>query len=111
MVCAMKCGVAPAQPTYEHPSISDMNYIPVGQKKWMETEAQESIDPYCFQVSKFITRLLRHCQKVHREDDGAVHYDQVIDECKKEPFDNIAYRSVERKNFVNAPHWSIEQWI
>ena len=49
--------------------------------------------------------------KVHREDDGAVHHDQVIDECKKKQADNAEYRSVERKkDFVNAPLWSIEKW-
>ena len=65
-----------------------------------------------FQVSKFITRLLRHSQKVHREDDGAVHYDQVVDECKKNNSTNTGYWSVEmKKDFVNAPHWSIEKWI
>ena len=75
-------------------------------------ETQESNDSYCFHVSKFITRLLRHSKKVHREDDGAVHNDQVIDECKKKQFDNTEYWSVERKKeFVNVPHWSIEKWI
>ena len=78
----------------------------------IDIETQESYDPYCFQVSKFITRLLRHSQKVHREDDGAVHYDQVIDECKKKQYDYTEYWSVERKKeFVNAPHWPIEKWI
>ena len=73
---------------------------------------QESKDLYCFQVSKFITRLQRHSRKVHREDDGAVHYEQVFGECKKKQFDNTEYGSVEvKKDFVNAPHWSIEKWI
>ena len=33
-------------------------------------------------LSKFITRLPTQ-SKVYREEDGGVHYDQVIDECKK----------------------------
>ena len=57
--------------------------IPIGQRKWTDIETQESNDPCCFQVPKFITRLLRHRQGVQREADGAVHYDQVIDECQK----------------------------
>ena len=78
----------------------------------MDIETQESIDPYCFQVSHFITRQLRHSQKVHREDDGSVHQDQVIDECKKKQIDKTEYSSFERKKeFVNAPHWSIEKRI
>ena len=31
----------------------------------------------------FISRLLRRSKQVNREEDGAVHYDQVVDECKK----------------------------
>ena len=53
--------------------MSDVNFIPIGKKKWIDIETQESNDPCCFQVSKFITQLLRHNQNVHREDDGAVH--------------------------------------
>ena len=63
-------------------------------------------------MSKFITRLLRHSQQVYRQEDGAVHYDQVIDECKKRQSDNAGYCLDEmKKHFVNAPHWSIEKWI
>ena len=61
---------------------------------------------------KFITRILRHSQEVYREADGGVHHDQVIDECKKKQSDNTGYWSDEmRKDFVNAPHWSIEKWV
>ena len=50
-------------------------------------------------------------KKVYREADGAVHYDQVIDECKKRQSDSTAYWSDDmKKDFVNAPHWSIEKW-
>ena len=39
-------------------------------------------------------------------------HDQVIDECKKKQSDNAGYWSDEmKKDFVNAPHWSIEKWI
>ena len=54
----------------------------------------------------------RHSQEVYREADGAVHHDQVIDECKKKQSDNTGYWSDEmKKEFVNAPHWSIEKWV
>ena len=87
-----------------------MNSNFVGQRKWIHIETQESNDPYCFQVSKCITRLQRQSQEVYREADGAVHYDQVIDECKKKQFDNTEYSSVEmKKDFVNAPQWLIEK--
>ena len=102
---------AKAGPILKPSSTSGWDFIPMKQIKWMDIETQESNDPCCFQVSKFITRLLRHSQTVHREDDGAVHHDQVIDECKKKHFDNTEYWSVEmKKDFVNAPHWSIDKW-
>ena len=63
-------------------------------------------------MSKFITRLLRHSQQVYRQEDGAVQYDQVIDECKKRQSDNAGYcLNEKKKHFVNAPHWSLEKWI
>ena len=79
------------------------------QRQWIDIEIQESKDPCCFQVSKFITRLLRHSQQVNREEDAEVYYDQVIDECNEKQSDDTGYRSGEmKKDFVNAPHWSIE---
>ena len=49
-------------------------------------------------------------QKVHREAVGAVHYDQVIDECKKRQSENTGCWSDEmKKDFVNAPRWSIQK--
>ena len=74
---------AKARPTLNPSSTSGWDFIPIEQRQWIDIGTQESSDPYFFKVSKFITRLLRHCQKVYREADGAVHYDQVIDECKK----------------------------
>ena len=63
-------------------------------------------------MPKFITRLLRHRQGVQREADGAVHYDQVIDECQKKQLDNNEHWSVDtKKEFVNAPHLSLAEWI
>ena len=103
---------ATARPILKPSSISDVNCVPGGQRKWIDIETQESNAPYCFQVSKCITRLLRHTQELNREEDGGVHYDQVIDECKKKQSDNTEYWSDEmKKNFVNAPHWSIEKWV
>ena len=103
---------AKARPILKPSSTSGWDITPIEQRHWIDTETQESNDPYCFQVSKFITRLLRHSQEVYREADGAVHYDQVIDECKKKQSNNTGYWSDEmKKQFVNAPHWSIYKWI
>ena len=73
---------AKARPILKPSSTSGWGFILIGQRKWIDIETQESNDPCCFQMSKFITRLLRHSKKVHREDDGAVQYDPVMDECK-----------------------------
>ena len=63
-------------------------------------------------MSKCTTRLLRHSKQVRREEDGGVHYDQVIEECKKKSSDDTGYWSDEKKNqFALAPHWSLEKWI
>ena len=102
----------PIQEILRSSSISDVIFTPIEQRQWIDIETQESKDPLCFQVSKFITRLLRHSQKVFREADGAVHYVQIIIECKRRQSDNTGYWSDEmKKDFVNAPHWSIEKWI
>ena len=47
---------------------------------------------------KATTRLLRHDQSIRREDDGAVLFDDVLQEFKKKRFDG-------------ALQWSIDDWI
>ena len=110
-----KASVKPAEkatPILKPSSTSGWDVIPIEQRQWIVIEIQESKDPHCFQVSKFITRLLRHSQKGYREGDGAVHYDQVMDECKKKLLDNTGYWSDEmKKDSVNAPHWWIEKLV
>ena len=46
-----------------------------------------------------MTRLLRHDQTIARETDGAVKFDDMIEELKK------------KKKFDGALQWSIEDWI
>ena len=79
---------ARTRPTLKPSSTSGWDFTPIEQRQLIDIETKESDDLYCFQVSKFITRLQRHSQEVYRGADGAVHYDQVIDECKKRQFDN-----------------------
>ena len=101
--------VAKARPISQSSSTSGWDFTPMEQRQWIDIEIQESKDPCCFQVSKFITRLLRHSQQVNREEDAGVYYDQVVDECNEKQSDDTGYRSVEmKKDFVNAPHQSIE---
>ena len=74
---------AKARPILRPSSTSGWDSTPMEQRKWIDIEIEESEDPYFFQVSKFITRLLRHSQQINREEDAGVHYDKVIEECKK----------------------------
>ena len=103
---------AKTRPVLKPSSTSGWGFTPVEQRQWIDIGTQESQDPCCFQVSKFINRLLRHSEKVNRQDDGAVHCDQLIDECKKKLSDDARYWSVEMmKQFANAPFWPIDKWI
>ena len=53
--------------TVELPSI-----IPMNERKWIDIEPGES-SLSAYEVSKKVVNLRRHCQKIQREDDGAVH--------------------------------------
>ena len=48
-------------------------------------------------MPKFIIKLLRHDDAVHREDDGAVRVDDLAEKLKAK--------------FAGSPQWSIEAWI
>ena len=102
---------AKARPISKPSSTSGWDLTPNEQRQFIDIETQESKNPHCFHVSKFITRLLRHSQQVD-ERRCRSPLRQVIDECKKKQSDNTGYWSDEmKKDFVNAPHWSIEKWV
>ena len=50
-------------------------------------------------MTRVITRLLRHDQTVPRGIDGAIQYNDIIEECRK------------KKKFDGASQWSLEDWI
>ena len=54
----------------------------------------EKFSQGCFEVSKFMIRLLRHDDSVHREDDGAVRFDDLAEKFKAK-FDGISQWSIE----------------
>ena len=60
-------------------------------------ETQRSHDQKCFEVSK-ATRLPRYDQSVPRGSDGAIHHSDIINECRKQKFDD-------------ASQWLLEDWI
>ena len=63
-------------------------------KEWTDIESQRLHDEF----SKAITRLLRHDQSVPRGIDGAIHYNDIMEECRKKKFDG-------------ASQWLHEVWI
>ena len=64
--------------------------IPPRERKWIDIGTQRSQKQKCFPVSKAITRLLRHDQTVPRGSDGAIHYSDIIEECRKKKFDGAS---------------------
>ena len=49
--------------------------IPMNERKWIDIEpAESSLSLSAYEVSKKVSNLLRYCQTVQREDDGAVQF-------------------------------------
>ena len=71
------------KPTVTSTSVS----IPVLERKWIDIETQRAHDQKCFRVSNAITQLLQHDQSVPRGSDGAIHYNDIIEECRRKKFD------------------------
>ena len=82
------------KPTVTLTSVS----ILVLERKWIDIETQRSHDHKCYEVSEAIARFLRHDQSVPRGSDGAIQYDDIIEECRKKKFDD-------------ASQWLLEDWI
>ena len=73
---------AKAKPILKPASTSNSNFTPMKDRRWIEIEVQKSKDQSCYQMSKFITKLLRH-REVGREEDAGVPYDRIIEKCKE----------------------------
>ena len=72
--------------------------ISVLEREWIDIGTQRSHDHKCYEVSSAITRLLRHDQSVPPGIDGAIHCNDIIEECRKKKFDD-------------ASQWLLEDWI
>ena len=70
------------KPTVTLTSVS----IPVLERRCIDIGTQCSHDHKCYEVSKAMTRLLRHDQSVPRGSDGAIHYSDIIEECRRKKF-------------------------
>ena len=70
--------------------------IPVREREWIDINP-ERFRQYCFTASKFMIRLLRHDDTVHRQDDGAVRFDDLAELFKS--------------RFAGTSYWPIQAWI
>ena len=52
--------------------------VPYHERKWIDIEPGKFSQGW-FEVSKFVIRFLRHDNSVHREEDGAVRFDDLAD--------------------------------
>ena len=55
--------------------------ISIPERKWIHINP-EKFHEYYFAVSKAMIRLLRHGSSTPQEDDGAVRFDDLMEECK-----------------------------
>ena len=60
--------VAKAKPKPKYVVNSSIN-VPIRERKWIDSDPQQ-FDRSCFEVSKFMTRTLRHESSIPREEDG-----------------------------------------
>ena len=87
---------AKAKPQRKEPAGSSPRIIPTESRTWIDIEPGEySLSEY--EVSKKLIHLLRHSQKVHREEDGAVHFWRITEN--------------HQNPFAQSIHWSDDRWI
>ena len=85
---------AKAKPQRTEP-VDVPSIIPMNERKWIDIEpAESSLSAY--EVSKKLINLLRHCQTIQREDDGAVQFWRI--------------KSVIQNQFTQISHWSDDRW-
>ena len=73
--------VAKARPRLKPAVTLSSISIPLRASKWIDVDS-ERFRQDCFVLSKAIIRLLRHDQSVPPEDDGAVRFDEIMEEFK-----------------------------
>ena len=84
--------------------------IAMKDRRWIDIEVQKSKDQSCYQMSKFISDLLRH-REVGREEDAGVPHDRIIAKCKEKLSEDPRYWPNEVKQDLKmAPHWSAQKW-
>ena len=86
---------AKAKPQRREPAGSSPRIVSIERRTWTDIEPWK-YSSSGYEVSKKVMYLLRHSQKVHREEDGAVHFWRI-----KENLQN---------QFSHSPHWSDSKW-
>ena len=81
-------------------SNADTVAVPLHERKWVDVNPG-SYDHECYVITQAMTRLLRHDQNIPWETDGAVKYEDIVEEFNKK----------KRKKFEGAPQWSLNDWI
>ena len=85
---------AKAKPQKREP-VELPSIIPMNERKWIDIEPEES-SLSAYEVSKKVINLLRHCQTVQREDDGAVQFWRI--------------KNFLQDQFPRTAYWSDERW-
>ena len=73
--------VAKARPQLKFAVTLSPTSILVRERTWIDINP-EKLYEYCFAVSKAMIRLLRHDPSILQEDDGAVRFDDLMEEFK-----------------------------
>ena len=85
---------AKAKPQIREP-VDLPSIIPISERKSIDSEpAEPSLSAY--EISKKVIHLLRHCQTVQREDDGAVQFWRI--------------KNFLQNQFPQVPFWSDDRW-
>ena len=67
----------------------------MNERKWIDIDPEES-SLSAYEMSKKVINLLRHCQTVQREDDGAVQFWRI--------------KNYLRNHFPQNQYWSDDRW-
>ena len=82
---------AKAKPQRREPVDYSPSIIPMKERKWIDIEPGNSSLP-AYEISKKVIQLLRHSQRVQREDDGAVQFWRIKEHLQSQ--------------FPQVPYWS-----
>ena len=85
---------AKATPQRREP-IDVPSIIPMNERKWIDIEPGDS-SLSAYEISNKVINILRHSQKVQREDDGAVHFWRIKEHLQSQ--------------FSQIPFWSDNRW-